>query len=194
MAYQQALRGIESMLRLTVCPAIYDNNSRCGARGFWKYHGIYKRKQIRDWVNGRIVDYVNVEIIRLFCKQCGGTHAMLIWFLPPYSRHTLRYILHVLDERQNGMTIEMICEIYQISPKTLYTWQFRFKEQADDYKTLIRIAATSTEILQLMMSDIEDDNPVRFEAYQLTFGIAIMQIRHSGSRKQRKNPAAQHPT
>jgi transposase-like protein len=84
-----------------------------------------------------IVEYHYVEISRFICSQCDATHALLVWFLPPYSRHTFRFILAVLETYFfHDMTIEELCSKYDITHPTLYAWVNKYQDQYYDLRKL----------------------------------------------------------
>ena len=130
--------GFNKTLPYAACP-IKDSGRKCGAIGSLSYHASYKRAAIRDIVNGEIVEYYDVEIDRVICSQCKTTHALLVWFLPPWSSHTLRFILFVLEIYYlDTMTIEAICVKFDITHPTLYTWVKKYQSQYDDLRKLLK--------------------------------------------------------
>jgi len=148
------------------CPP-NEGKKKCGAAGGMSYHAKYKRAAIRDIVNGEIIEYNDVEISRVICSRCLTTHALLLWFIPPYSRHTLRFIVTVLQAYyQKTLTIEALCIKYDITHPTLYAWDARYHDQRDDLRALfdppllpeaplefeqwedVREAAQQTQIMQ----------------------------------------------
>lgn len=59
----------------------------CGHSGCLIRHGVYKRRiQLADTV-------ITLSVIRVYCKECGHTHALLLSSMVPYSQIPLR--LHV---------------------------------------------------------------------------------------------------
>jgi len=126
----------ENTLPASICPA--ENPKRkCGAIGGLSYHTKYKRAVIRDIVNEEIVEYHDVSVSRFICSQCDTTHALLVWFLPPWSRHTLRFILFVLEMYYLGtITVEALCAKFDITHPTLYAWVKKYSEQCDDLRKL----------------------------------------------------------
>jgi hypothetical protein len=85
----------------------------------WKKHATYDR-YIISFENGKSISYL-VLIIRYKCSSCGHTHALLPEFLVPYRSYSLLFILSVLkDYFSKSITIEKICEKYDISASTIY--------------------------------------------------------------------------
>lgn len=71
----------------------------CGHSGCLIRHGVYKRRiQLTDAV-------ITLSVIRVYCKECGHTHALLISSMVPYSQIPLQ--LHVkaikASEQQIGI-------------------------------------------------------------------------------------------
>ena len=59
----------------------------CGHSGCLIRHGVYKRSiQLADTV-------ITLSVIRVYCKECGHTHALLLSSMVPYSQIPLQ--LHV---------------------------------------------------------------------------------------------------
>lgn len=86
----------------------------------WKRHATYER-YILSFENGTSITYL-VFIIRYRCSSCEHTHALLPEFLVPYRSYSIIFILSVLkDYFTKSLTIEKICEKYQVSASTVYT-------------------------------------------------------------------------
>lgn len=119
------------------CPVI-DKKIKCGAIDSLLYHSKYKRAVIRDIINGEIVEYRDVDICRFICSQCKITHALLVWFLPPWGRHTLRFIFYVLEAYyMNTMTVEALCIKFYITHPTLYAWDRKYRDQCENLRLLL---------------------------------------------------------
>jgi len=123
-------------LPTTKCPAS-NPKIKCGAIGSLSCNSKYKRAVIRDIINGEIVEYNDVEIKQYICLRCESTHALLVWFLPPWSRHSLRFIFFVLEMYyMRKKTVEAICIEFDITHPTLYEWNRKYREQYDDLRIL----------------------------------------------------------
>ena len=90
----------------------------CKSTGECRIHGYYRRRLI-DYYNGEIKSS-RIRVLRVKCKTCGHTHAVLPDIIVPYAQYTIRFICRVLSEKlTTGSTIEAICEKFNISKRTL---------------------------------------------------------------------------
>lgn len=107
-----------------VCPC-------CKSTGNCVVHGYYMRHLV-DYYNGRIIAK-RIRVLRLACKTCGHTHAVLPDIIVPYAQYTIRFICRVVSEKlSSALTIDALCEKYCISCKSLY----RFLEVYKEHKAL----------------------------------------------------------
>ena len=94
----------------------------CGAKNpKWSYHDSYVRYLIA-FENNQPITYM-VNITRIICSSCQHTHAILPEIIIPHGSYSLFFILSVLKDYFSKMDITNICEKYQISPSTLYSWK-----------------------------------------------------------------------
>jgi hypothetical protein len=98
----------------------------CGAKHpEWSYHDSYERYLI-SFEMGATVTY-DIDITRIICSSCKHTHAILPEILIPHSSYSLIFILSVLrDYYLSRMTVQSLCDKYQISLSTLYAWKRLF--------------------------------------------------------------------
>jgi len=97
----------------------------CGATGLCRKHGSYTRNAI-DYRKGKRRE-CKVKVIRVICKNCGHTHAILSNFLVPYLQYCLAFIMRVLTSYfARRLTVEQICRKYGIVPSLLYAWKKQF--------------------------------------------------------------------
>lgn len=98
----------------------------CGAKHpEWSYHDSYKRYLI-SFEMGTTITY-DIDTTRIICSSCKHTHAILPEIIIPYSSYSLIFVLSVLrDYYLSHMTVQLLCDKYQISPSTLYTWKRLF--------------------------------------------------------------------
>jgi len=61
----------------------YEVSCSCKMKGHFIKHGYYSRNVKTP------VGYIYLHILRIRCKHCGRTHAILPSFVVPYSRHLL---------------------------------------------------------------------------------------------------------
>lgn len=83
----------------------------CGAVGLMAPHAHYQRWYI-DRDNGES----SLVILRLICKSCGKTHALLPIQIIPYRQHSHELILDILnDYRCLNSTVSMLSKKYLVS-------------------------------------------------------------------------------
>lgn len=105
---------------LETCPV-------CGSKGM--YIHCYYGRSIIDFMDGQPVSD-DICILRLECRSCSHTHAVLPDIIVPYSCHSLFFILRVLAEYfMHRTTLEVLCERFQITPKRLYSWLKQWNAQ-----------------------------------------------------------------
>lgn len=72
----------------------------------------------------------SLSIPRLICASCNHTHAVLPDILIPFGSYSLTFILKVLRAKfLGGKTVLALCEYFQISVSTLYSWIKLFHNQ-----------------------------------------------------------------
>ncbi len=94
----------------------------CQAKEACVPHGYYERNII-DFIKGKTF-YSKVCVLRVCCKACGHTHAVLPDVVVPYATYSLFFILRVLAEYfAHVMTIEALCSRFAITSSMLYRWK-----------------------------------------------------------------------
>lgn len=74
----------------------------CGHSGHLIRHGSYKRKiQLAEEV-------VTFSIVRVYCKICRHTHALLLSSMVPYSQIPLSFQLQLIDAYECGHSFDNI--------------------------------------------------------------------------------------
>lgn len=158
----------------------------CGCRGEMRVHAYYDRSLI-EFISGRPVK-ASLCVCRLICRQCKrpSTHAVLPDPIIPYCRHSLFFILRVLAEHALRLrSVERICEVFDLSPKTFFRWQELFEEHRREWQGLLASMETDLKaaILELIRS-----NP--FSAFATSFlrltGLSLLQAHMNPSRSPRK--------
>lgn len=98
----------------------------CGAKHpVWSYHDSYERYLISYENNSIVTDIIDITRIR--CSSCNGTHAILPEIIIPFSSYSLLFVLSVLkDYYMPGNTVASLCKKYKISTSTLYEWKRLF--------------------------------------------------------------------
>jgi len=113
----------------------------CKAAGKCGVHGYYMRNLVDYCNNGISVKLIRV--LRLVCKTCSHTHAVLPDIIVPYAQYTIRFMCTVVSERlTSATTIDAVCKKFDISYKTLY----RFLEIYKEHKALWLGILESNEI------------------------------------------------
>ena len=122
----------------------------CKTKGSCKIFGYYMRYLI-DYVDGKPI-VARIRVLRVICS-CGATHAVLFDPIIPYEQHSLLFILRVLAEHfLHRMTVEMICEAFEISASTFRRWKNLFEKHRQDWQgTLASIESSLLESLRLIV-------------------------------------------
>lgn len=108
----------------------------CGRRGDCTAFASYDRYLI-DFEDGK-PKVQNITIQRVKCS-CDTTHAILPDPIIPYDQYSLFYILIVLAVHScKLLTVERICDIYCISPSTLYRWEKLYQNLRRDWQGLVK--------------------------------------------------------
>lgn len=106
--------------------------NHCHCRGECIRHGYYTRGYILE--PDDLVKGARIRILRVKCKHCGKTHAVLPEEIVPYSSYTSTFIGAALDRHYtDGQTVEAVCDAMEIEPVLLYQWKKHFQEQKDRY-------------------------------------------------------------
>ena len=123
----------------------------CGAKGKGRIFASYER-HIIDIADGKPL-IRRIKVPRYLCK-CGHSHAFLPDFIIPYSQYTLPFILYVLKLYfSRSMTIQAICDSYQITPRTLYRWKRVFTEHRELWPAFARFRHKSGEqVIDFLLS------------------------------------------
>jgi transposase-like protein len=100
--------------------------SNCGAKHpTWAYHDSYERCLISYQNKSIIID--TIDITRIICSSCNGTHAILPEVIIPFRSYSLLFVLAALKEHfTSSITVAALCDKYQISASTLYEWKHLF--------------------------------------------------------------------
>lgn len=99
-----------------VCP-------NCNHSGNMVHHGSYKR-----FVQVDIDFKLKVRVLRVKCKFCGKTHALMPSSIVPYSKFNLKDIINALHMLKNGHTLKQTLDAFPIFDlSTFKTIFYRFK-------------------------------------------------------------------
>lgn len=122
MVYAQYIAGLEPM-------QIECNN--CHRRGCCIRHGYYERSYLLgpdDSGDDRI------RILRVLCKDCHVTHALLPEEIVPYRQYSIVFIFLALYlYYMEGITTTDLCKRLGITPQLLYRWIHLFEAQKERF-------------------------------------------------------------
>lgn len=78
----------------------------CGHSGCMRIHGYYRRKvKVRG-------GSFSLKVMRLFCLECGQTHAVLPSSIVPYTQASLECQILVVGIYENGGNLKTVSEKY----------------------------------------------------------------------------------
>lgn len=93
----------------------------CGALGCCRFHARYERSLVEIEDGSQVCH--RIRIMRVRCKSCGHTHAILPDRIVPYRQYSLPFILRVLQLYfTHAMTVERIYEFFEVTHTVLYRW------------------------------------------------------------------------
>ena len=137
----------------------------------WKQHATYLR-YLLSFENGKSVTYT-LTIIRYKCSSCKHTHAVLPEIIIPYRSYSIILILLVMkDYYTKSLTIEKICEKYDISVSTLYSWKALFLKHKKIWLGLLEDACMLA--VEFLESFFHKHIKVLREFY-ITAGVSFLQ-------------------
>ncbi len=155
----------------------------CGAKHpDWEKHSCYDRYLIS--FENSCVSSCQITIVRYKCSSCGHTHAVLPESIIPYRSYSFLFIISVMmDYFKRPLTIEGICDKYNISVSTLYSWKKLFLQQKKLWLGLLENAYTSA--IQFLNSFLDETRIYELEDFFKTASLSFLQ----GTRKKAKyNP------
>lgn len=161
----------------------------CKSKGCCIIHSYYKRSII-DFSNGEIVKH-SVSIMRVICKSCGATHAILPDSIIPYNSYSIFFILEVLtDYYKNSVSVKNLCQHYDISLKLLYKWIRLFKNHKQHWLGVTESTEISDfEFLSSLI--ITDDFSSFTKKFILQFSFSFLQS-HKNPRGRNGETAGYH--
>lgn len=124
--------------------------NNCHRRGECIRHGYYKRGYLLTAED--ILAGTRIRILRVRCKHCGRTHAILPEEIVPYLRFTATFIGAALNRYYTRIpredcirkeSAEKICLDLAIEVPQLYRWKKQFEEQKDRYLGVLESARYS---------------------------------------------------
>jgi Transposase. len=148
---------------------------RCGAKHpTWDYYDSYKRCLISYQNNSIITD--TIDITRIICSSCNGTHAILPEVIIPFRSYSLLFVLAALkDYFTPGITVAALCDKYQISATTLYEWKRLFDTHKKLWLGILEdIYQKSLDFLSSVLNTNASD---RLKTFFLNYKISFLQGR-----------------
>jgi transposase-like protein len=138
----------------------------------WKKHAVYERYLI-SFKNGHVVS-CRITIVRYKCSSCGHTHAILPESIIPYQSYSFLFIIAVLrDYFTKSLTVEDICNKYNISVSTLYSWKKLFQRHKKIWLGLLEDACISS--MQFLDSLFNENLLNNLKEFFLTAGVSFLQ-------------------
>lgn len=123
--FQQNLKGLHQE-----CPICHNNCNR---------HGTYRRYIVTDDRKS-----IRIPILRLYCKHCKTTHAVIPHFIRPYSPYPQIIHERVLTLCQLGVVKTRIAKEYGINRELIRFWQKGYHERAQEVSCAIESEFQST--------------------------------------------------
>lgn len=94
--------------------------------------------------------------MRVRCKSCGHTHAILPDQIVPYRQYSLPFILHVLWQYYtHAVTIERIYEVFGVAHTVLYRWISAFESHTRLWLGMADAARSFTRDFLKSLSSID---------------------------------------
>ncbi len=137
--------------------------NNCHKHGECIRHGYYKRRYLLTAED--VLAGTQIRILRVRCKHCGKTHAILPEEIVPYLGFTATFIGSALKRyytRTNCAdivrkeTVETICGDMAIEVPQLYRWKKRFEEQKDRYLGVLESARYSARRAIVWLTERKD--------------------------------------
>jgi hypothetical protein len=138
----------------------------CKANGKCRQFSEYSRMMVSFEENAVITHHLT--IFRVKCDSCKHTHAILPSILIPHSIYSLVFILTVLRTYfQKQLQIQQICELYEITHSTLYSWIGMLKRHKTLWLGILKDLETTVLDFICELFDLE-----RLEQYLNKFFIS----------------------
>lgn len=168
-----------SGFEISLCKCPYCNTKHPD----WKKHSDYNRYLV-SYENGSVVSY-QISIVRYQCSSCGHTHAVLPESIIPYSCYSFLFIIAVMrDYFSKSYTVVDLCDKYNISVSTLYSWKELFLKHKKLWLGLLEDAYTSA--IKFVDSICTGDFLYSLEEFFQISGVSFMQGSHI--KKAKYNP------
>jgi hypothetical protein len=144
----------EQNLYKMICP-------KCNCVGQFYRHGFYVRFLYIFYYITNVfkTQQIEINVLRIKCKNCGKTHAILDCEIIPYCRYSISFILEVLASYFiSKVSIEDICIEFEISERTFALFLDYYDHEIIDLKSYYQNASLSREELfeEVLNDDIID--------------------------------------
>ena len=128
----------------------------CHWKGSCIRHGYYERSYLLT-AGDLVGEGTKIRILRVKCKHCGRTHAILPEEIAPYLPFSTVFIFPVLRlYYEKKESIESICSRFQIAIPQLYRWKNRFEKQKDQFLGALESAKHDGKEALTWLSKIQD--------------------------------------
>ena len=128
----------------------------CHWKGSCIRHGYYERSYLLT-AGDLVGEGTKIRILRVKCKHCGRTHAILPEEIAPYLPFSTVFIFPVLRlYYEKKETVESICSRFQIAIPQLYRWKNRFEKQKDQFLGALESAKHDGKEALTWLSKIQD--------------------------------------
>ncbi|MBN4051117.1 MAG: hypothetical protein COA82_10265 [Alkaliphilus sp.] len=141
---------------------------KCLAKSDWVRHAIYERNVVLVEIIAFIE--VKMKILRLKCKSCNSTHAILPSDIIPYCIYSLPFIFAIISEYYlEEDSVLCIAKEYKISFQVIYNYLKLFESFINECISTLRILeiikgisiAATKEIFKLIVDNFENNSFVK---------------------------------
>lgn len=141
--------------------------SFCKSDSNYSRHSSYTRMMITI-VNGKRAE-IMVSIPRVRC-HCGRTHGLLPDILIPYSSYSLKFVITVIKNYLNrSCTIRELCDFWQISVSTLYSWIHLFRNHYNLWVGAINQVSSLSDDVISAVCDVTSFPSEFFKTFRFSF-------------------------
>jgi len=147
---------------------------KCGGKEFtWASSYTRTLKVPNSDEDGKITLYIDIRRIKFSCectKDKGkvSTHALIPDFITPYKQHSKQFITEMLNEKEK-MSYKEVEEKYDISKELHRFWKRCFESIHKSYITILLELQGAKEMLEKILSDIDDFNEKYYKRFKLSF-------------------------
>lgn len=138
----------------------------------WIKHASYDRYLI-SFENGKTITYC-ISVVRYRCPSCGHTHAILPESIIPYKSYSFLFIIAVMrDYFTKCITVEAICQKYDIAMSTLYSWKKLFLKHKKIWLGVLNNISISA--MDFLKAFIPNESLNKLKEFFLTAGASFLQ-------------------